>query len=47
MRKFLAMNVNCTLNMYFPHPRLKRRSPETAVLPFFEGHGLKPRLEQK
>ena len=30
MRKFLAIKINCTLNMYFPRPRLKRRSPGLA-----------------
>ena len=26
MRKFLAIKINCTLNTYFPRPRLKRRT---------------------
>jgi hypothetical protein len=26
MRKILAIKINCTLNMYFPRPRLKRRT---------------------
>jgi len=26
MRKFSAIKINCTLNMYFPRPRLKRRT---------------------
>ena len=30
MRKFSAIKINCTLNMYFPRPRLKRRSPGLA-----------------
>ena len=30
MRKFLAIKFNCTLNMHFPRPRLKRRSPGLA-----------------
>jgi hypothetical protein len=30
MRKFLAIKINCTLNMHFPRPRLKRRSPGLA-----------------
>ena len=31
MRKFLAIKIDCTLNMYiFPRPRLKRRSPGLA-----------------
>ena len=31
MRKFLAIKIDCTLNMYiFPRPRIKRRSPGLA-----------------
>ena len=30
MRKFLAIKINCTLNTYFPRPRLKRRTPGLA-----------------